>query len=55
MTSYILNATSVATLFSTTSTLYATLTIIGLSSGARAQIPVFINNKSIQTQRASVS
>ena len=49
------NATSVATLFSTTSTLYATLTIIGLSSGARAQIPVFINNKSIQTQRASVS
>ena len=48
-------ATAVPTLFSTTSTLYATLTVIGLDSGARAQIPVFISNKSISTQRASVS
>ena len=45
--------TSVPTLFSTTSTLYATLTVIGLDSGARAQIPVFIRNKSIVTQTAS--
>jgi len=45
--------TSVPTLFSTTSTLYATLTVIGLDSGARAQIPVFISNKSIATQTAS--
>ena len=49
------NATAVPTLFATTNTLYATLTVIGLSSGARAQIPVFISNKSISTQRASVS
>jgi hypothetical protein len=47
------NGTSVPTLFSTTSTLYATLTVIGLDSGARAQIPVFISNKSIATQTAS--
>tara|TARA_B110001454_G_scaffold127959_1_gene119311 strand:+ start:357 stop:1052 length:696 start_codon:yes stop_codon:yes gene_type:complete len=47
--------TSVPTLFSTTSTLYATLTVIGLDSGARAQIPIFISNKSIVTQTASVS
>ena len=49
------NATGVPTLFATTSTLYATLTVIGLNSGARAQIPVFINNKSTATVRASVS
>ena len=47
--------TSVPTLFSTTSTLFATLTVIGLDSGARAQIPVFISNKSIATQTAAVS
>ena len=47
--------TSVPTLFSTTSTLFATLTVIGLDSGARAQIPVFISNKSIATQTATVS
>ena len=47
--------TSVPTLFSTTSTLYATLTVIGLDSGARAQIPIFISNKSIATQTAAVS
>ena len=34
------NATSVPTLFSGNSLLYATLTVIGLDSGARAQIPV---------------
>ena len=45
--------TSVPTLFSTTSTLYATLTVIGLDSGARAQIPVFIRNKSVVTKTAS--
>jgi hypothetical protein len=44
------NATSVPTLFSGNSTLYATLTVIGLSSGARAQIPVKIN---YATQRNS--
>ena len=49
------NATGVPTLFATTSTLYATLTVIGLDSGARAQIPVFINNKNTATVRASVS
>ena len=49
------NATGVPTLFATTSTLYATLTVIGLNSGARAQIPVFITNKSTATVRASVS
>ena len=47
--------TGVPTLFSTTSTLYATLTVIGLDSGARAQIPVFINNKTTATVAASVS
>ena len=47
--------TSVPTLFSTTSTLYATLTVIGLDSGARAQIPVFIRNKSVVTQTSPVS
>ena len=47
--------TSVPTLFSTTSTLYATLTVIGLNSGARAQIPIFISNKNIATQTAAVS
>jgi len=47
--------TGVPTLFATTNTLYATLTVIGLDSGARAQIPVFISNKSISTVRASVS
>ena len=36
------NATSVPTLFSGNSTLYATLTVIGLDSGARAQLPVLI-------------
>ena len=45
--------TSVPTLFANTSTLYATLTVIGLDSGARAQIPVFIRNKSVVTQTAS--
>ena len=49
------NATGVPTLFATTNTLYATLTVIGLNSGARAQIPVFITNKSTATVRASVS
>jgi len=47
--------TSVPTLFSTTSTLFATLTVIGLDSGARAQIPVFIRNKSIVTKTTAVS
>jgi len=47
--------TGVPTLFSTTSTLYATLTVIGLDSGARAQIPVFINNRTTSTVAASVS
>ena len=36
------NATSVPTLFSGNSLLYATLTVIGLDSGARAQLPVII-------------
>jgi hypothetical protein len=47
--------TSVPTLFANTSRLYATLTIIGLGSGARAQIPVFIDNKSTVTVTAPVS
>ena len=47
------NGTSVPTLFSTTSTLYATLTVIGLDSGARAQIPIFVNNVAIPTQNAA--
>jgi hypothetical protein len=36
------NATSVPTLFSGNSLLFATLTVIGLDSGARAQLPVII-------------
>ena len=47
--------TGVPTLFSTTSTLYATLTVIGLDSGARAQIPVFVNNRTTSTVRSAVS
>tara|TARA_R110000744_G_scaffold333752_1_gene439149 strand:+ start:67 stop:732 length:666 start_codon:yes stop_codon:yes gene_type:complete len=37
-------ATGVQTLFAGSNNLYATLTIIGLNSGARAQIPVTIRN-----------
>tara|TARA_R110002167_G_scaffold68616_4_gene193719 strand:- start:207 stop:713 length:507 start_codon:yes stop_codon:yes gene_type:complete len=48
-------ATSVPTLFSQTSALYATLTVIGLDSGARAQVPITINNASITTLSAGVS
>ena len=47
--------TNVPTLFANTSRLYATLTVIGLDSGARAQIPVFIDNQSVVTQTTSVS
>ena len=43
------NATSVPTLFSGNSTLYATLTVIGLSSGARAQIPILINYATLRS------
>jgi len=42
--------TNVPTLFASAPTLYATLTVIGLDSGARAQIPVFITNKSTVTK-----
>ena len=48
-------ATSVPTLFATTSKIYATLTVIGLDSGARAQIPITISNQSIATVSAGVS
>jgi len=48
-------ATSVPTLFASTSRLYATLTIIGLGSGARAQIPVIISNSSTSTVTAPIS
>ena len=48
-------ATSVPTLFSKTSALYATLTVIGLDSGARAQVPITISNASITTLSAGVS
>ena len=48
-------ATSVPTLFSQTSALYATLTVIGLDSGARAQVPITISNASITTLSAGVS
>ena len=37
------NATSVPTLFAGNSRLFATLTVIGLDSGARAQLPVIID------------
>ena len=37
------NATSVPTLFASNSRLFATLTVIGLDSGARAQLPVIID------------
>jgi hypothetical protein len=48
-------ATTVPTLFTNNSVLYATMTVIGLDSGARAQIPFTIRNKSIVTQSAGVS
>jgi len=48
-------ATSVPTLFASTSKLYATLTIIGLGSGARAQIPIIISNSSTSTVTAPIS
>ena len=48
-------ATSIPTLFANNSRIYATLTVIGLDSGARAQIPVFISNRNTATIRASVS
>ena len=46
--------TSVPTLFTNNPSLFATMTIIGLDSGARAQIPVRINNAGIQAQAKSV-
>ena len=48
-------ATNVPTLFTNTSALYATLTVIGLNSGARAQIPLVITNAAIVTQSAGLS
>ena len=48
-------STSVPTLFTNNPSLFATLTIIGLDSGARAQIPVTINNASIASQAKSIS
>jgi|TARA_R110000796_G_scaffold97712_2_gene204917 hypothetical protein len=46
--------TSVPTLFTNNPSLFATMTIIGLDSGARAQIPVRINNAGIQAQAKSI-
>ena len=46
-TTLTMRATGVNTLFGTNETLYATLTVVGRDSGARLQIPVSINKKSI--------
>jgi hypothetical protein len=48
-------ATNVPTLFTNTSALYATITVIGLNSGARAQIPLVITNAAIVTQSAGLN
>ena len=47
-------ATGVPTLFTNTSTLYGTITVVGLDSGARAQGPITISNRSIVTKSAGV-
>ena len=47
-------ATGVPTLFTNTSTLYGTITVVGLDSGARAQCPITISNRSIVTKSAGV-
>ena len=47
--------TNVPTLFTNTSALYATITVIGLNSGARAQIPLVITNAAIVTQSAGLN
>jgi len=48
-------ATSIPTLFTNNSRIYATLTVIGLDSGARAQIPIFIDNTTTNTTTSPVS
>lgn len=47
--SLLMRATGINTLFSTRTSLYSTLTIVGLNSGARIQVPVTINRTSLTT------